>query len=193
MPWRDALPRWLGGGAQQPGRIRVHVLIKGRIGEGWYDVDRTIAVPAGTTLARAARSRAAPGPAAARRDRGEPSPATHPDVERRPLSRRRARRASAAGRRLALSPRSHSGRLSGRRHAKPGSSLRVVVRRTGGGRPPPLRARPADGRLAAARHPVRSRRRRGVDGRPSTGHPRRALRLPGLRTICSSRPEARWS
>jgi sulfur carrier protein ThiS len=39
------------GGAQQPGRVRVHVLIKGRIGEGWYDVDRTIAVPAGTTLA----------------------------------------------------------------------------------------------------------------------------------------------
>jgi hypothetical protein len=28
----------------------VHILIKGRIGEGWYDVDRTLAVPAGTTL-----------------------------------------------------------------------------------------------------------------------------------------------
>jgi molybdopterin converting factor small subunit len=31
-------------------RIRVHVLIKGRIGDGWHDVDRTLAVPTGTTL-----------------------------------------------------------------------------------------------------------------------------------------------
>jgi molybdopterin converting factor small subunit len=31
-------------------RIRVHVLIKGRIGEGWYDVDRTLALPEGATL-----------------------------------------------------------------------------------------------------------------------------------------------
>lgn len=30
--------------------MRVHVLIKGRIGEGWHDVDRTLTVPAGTTL-----------------------------------------------------------------------------------------------------------------------------------------------
>ena len=51
MGWRDALPRWLGGGAQDAGRVRVHLLIKGRIGDGWYDVDRTLSVPAGTTLA----------------------------------------------------------------------------------------------------------------------------------------------
>jgi sulfur carrier protein ThiS len=31
-------------------RIRVHVLIKGRIGEGWHDVDRTLTVAPGTTL-----------------------------------------------------------------------------------------------------------------------------------------------
>ena len=31
-------------------RISVHVLIKGRIGDGWYDVDRTLTVEAGTTL-----------------------------------------------------------------------------------------------------------------------------------------------
>ena len=31
-------------------KIRVHVLIKGRIGEGWYDVDRTFALPEGATL-----------------------------------------------------------------------------------------------------------------------------------------------
>ncbi|HEY8041438.1 MAG TPA: MoaD/ThiS family protein [Polyangiaceae bacterium] len=31
-------------------RIRVHVLVKGRIGEGWQDVDRTFALPPGSTL-----------------------------------------------------------------------------------------------------------------------------------------------
>jgi molybdopterin converting factor small subunit len=31
-------------------KIRVHVLVKGRIGEGWYDVDRTFALPEGATL-----------------------------------------------------------------------------------------------------------------------------------------------
>jgi molybdopterin converting factor small subunit len=31
--------------------VRVHVLIKGRIGEGWLDVDRTLELPAGATLA----------------------------------------------------------------------------------------------------------------------------------------------
>ena len=30
--------------------VRVHVLIKGRIGEGWYDIDRTLSAPPGTTL-----------------------------------------------------------------------------------------------------------------------------------------------
>jgi molybdopterin converting factor small subunit len=31
-------------------KIRVHVLIKGRIGEGWQDTDRTFALPEGATL-----------------------------------------------------------------------------------------------------------------------------------------------
>lgn len=39
--------------------IRVHVLVRGRIGPGWEDVDRTFRLPAGSTLAglldRAAR------------------------------------------------------------------------------------------------------------------------------------------
>ena len=33
-----------------PGGIRVHVLLKGRIGAGWYDVDEQLALPAGATL-----------------------------------------------------------------------------------------------------------------------------------------------
>lgn len=33
------------------GAIRVHVLLKGRIGPGWYDVDEQIALPVGATLA----------------------------------------------------------------------------------------------------------------------------------------------
>jgi len=31
-------------------RARVRVMIKGRIGDGWYDVDRTLKVPEGMTL-----------------------------------------------------------------------------------------------------------------------------------------------
>ncbi len=31
--------------------LRVHVIIKGRIGEGWFDVDEQLYVPEGTTLA----------------------------------------------------------------------------------------------------------------------------------------------
>ena len=31
-------------------KIRVHVLVKGRIGEGWQDVDRTFSLPPGATL-----------------------------------------------------------------------------------------------------------------------------------------------
>jgi molybdopterin converting factor small subunit len=30
--------------------IRVHLLVRGRIGEGWIDVDTTLKVPPGTTL-----------------------------------------------------------------------------------------------------------------------------------------------
>jgi molybdopterin converting factor small subunit len=43
--------RWLSRRERAP-RIRVHVLIKGRIGDGWQDVDRTLALPPGTTLAQ---------------------------------------------------------------------------------------------------------------------------------------------
>lgn len=32
--------------------ITVHVLIRGRIGEGWYDVDETVKIAPGTTLAQ---------------------------------------------------------------------------------------------------------------------------------------------
>lgn len=39
------------GGARRD-EIRVHVLIRGRIGAGWYDVDETVRVPRGTTLAQ---------------------------------------------------------------------------------------------------------------------------------------------
>ena len=46
MGW---LQRLRGAGAA--GTVRVHVLIRGRIGDGWYDVDRAVRVPAGTTLA----------------------------------------------------------------------------------------------------------------------------------------------
>jgi molybdopterin converting factor small subunit len=42
------LGRLLGGG--EP-RVRVHVLIKGRIGDAWQDVDRTLELPVGATLA----------------------------------------------------------------------------------------------------------------------------------------------
>jgi molybdopterin converting factor small subunit len=31
-------------------RIRVHVLIKGRIGDGWLDIDKTLELPIGATL-----------------------------------------------------------------------------------------------------------------------------------------------
>ena len=48
MSVRAALARWLG--RDREAQVHVHVLIKGRIGEGWYDVDRTLDVPAGTTL-----------------------------------------------------------------------------------------------------------------------------------------------
>lgn len=33
-------------------QIRVHVIIRGRIGDGWHDVDENVRLPAGTTLAR---------------------------------------------------------------------------------------------------------------------------------------------
>jgi hypothetical protein len=38
----------LGGSATA--RIRVHLLVKGRIGAGWYDLDRHVSLPPGSTL-----------------------------------------------------------------------------------------------------------------------------------------------
>ena len=46
----DMLRGWLGRAHDRAPAVRVHVLIRGRIGEGWYDVDRVLDVPAGTTL-----------------------------------------------------------------------------------------------------------------------------------------------
>jgi len=45
---RELLKKLLG--SREP-VVRVHVLIKGRIGEGWQDVDRTLELPVGATLA----------------------------------------------------------------------------------------------------------------------------------------------
>lgn len=42
----DSIRRALGG----PATIKVHLLIKGRIGEGWQDVDRTLKLREGATL-----------------------------------------------------------------------------------------------------------------------------------------------
>ncbi len=39
---------WFG---KRKATIAVHVLIRGRIGDGWYDVDERVRVPLGTTLA----------------------------------------------------------------------------------------------------------------------------------------------
>lgn len=33
-------------------QIRIHILIRGRIGEGWKDVDEYLRVPTGTTLGK---------------------------------------------------------------------------------------------------------------------------------------------
>jgi len=35
---------------EDPDAIRVRIILRGRIGSGWYDVDRRVAVPAGSTL-----------------------------------------------------------------------------------------------------------------------------------------------
>ena len=45
----DRARKWLSerGGP----RIRVHVLVRGNVGGRWYDVDRIVMVPEGTTLA----------------------------------------------------------------------------------------------------------------------------------------------
>jgi hypothetical protein len=45
----DALKRALGG-KDAPGTIHVHLILKGRTGAGWYDVDEILALPPGATL-----------------------------------------------------------------------------------------------------------------------------------------------
>jgi hypothetical protein len=46
---------------QRGGTIKVHVLIKGRIGETWRDIDEHLRVPTGTTLDRLVEIAAASG------------------------------------------------------------------------------------------------------------------------------------
>jgi molybdopterin converting factor small subunit len=49
------LRRWFGRGlakVENVPTVRVQVLVRGRIGDGWYDVDRSLDVPAGMTLGR---------------------------------------------------------------------------------------------------------------------------------------------
>jgi molybdopterin converting factor small subunit len=36
--------------SSRPATVRVHLLIRGRIGEGWLDIDETLKVPEGMTL-----------------------------------------------------------------------------------------------------------------------------------------------
>ena len=49
MTLGDRLRRLVGSGQAKPS-IKVHVLLKGRIGAGWYDVDRDLELPVGSTL-----------------------------------------------------------------------------------------------------------------------------------------------
>jgi molybdopterin converting factor small subunit len=49
MSVRAAVRRLLGREEAAP--VRVHLLLKGRIGPGWYDVDEQIGLPEGATLA----------------------------------------------------------------------------------------------------------------------------------------------
>jgi molybdopterin converting factor small subunit len=49
MSWLGRVGAWLG--REAPGMVRVRVVVKGRIGDGWFDVDRRIPLPAGATLA----------------------------------------------------------------------------------------------------------------------------------------------
>lgn len=70
MSLRSALRRLLG--RERAGAIRVRVLLKGRIGEGWYDVDERITLPPGATLATLLD--AAAGRGIALRDAIESSP-----------------------------------------------------------------------------------------------------------------------
>jgi molybdopterin converting factor small subunit len=51
MSLRDAARRLLRRADAPAGAIRVRVLLKGRTGTGWYDVDEQVPLPAGATLA----------------------------------------------------------------------------------------------------------------------------------------------
>jgi molybdopterin converting factor small subunit len=49
MSWVDRTFAWL---RREPSEsVRVRVVVKGRIGEGWFDVDRKLSLPVGATLA----------------------------------------------------------------------------------------------------------------------------------------------
>ncbi len=49
MSLLDTIGSWL---RREPaGAVRVRIVIKGRIGEGWFDVDRKLALAPGATLA----------------------------------------------------------------------------------------------------------------------------------------------
>lgn len=52
MTLAERLRGLFGGGAspKAAAKIRVHLLLKGRIGDGWQDVDRTVVLAPGTTL-----------------------------------------------------------------------------------------------------------------------------------------------
>ena len=48
MGLRDKLRDLLS--TSRPAKIRVHLLIRGRIGEGWHEIDETLKIPEGMTL-----------------------------------------------------------------------------------------------------------------------------------------------
>jgi hypothetical protein len=49
MSWLERLGGFLR--RDPPGTLRVRVVLKGRIGAGWYDTDQRLALPPGATLA----------------------------------------------------------------------------------------------------------------------------------------------
>jgi molybdopterin converting factor small subunit len=49
MSLAERISTWLR--RDPPGTMRVRVIVKGRIGEGWFDIDRKLALPEGATLA----------------------------------------------------------------------------------------------------------------------------------------------
>ena len=73
--------------------VRVHILIRGRIGDGWKDVDEKLRVPAGTTLGKLVEVAEAAG--VPLREALEHSPHLHDTMmvngERCPLAENEAR------------------------------------------------------------------------------------------------------